>query len=476
MVESSSRRMGAASSRPPRAHGLLTPVAQPGGSGGRHPGLSWDWNTFYFRGTAMYDLIIRNGTVVDGTGADARRADVAVKDGKIVAVGDRRGRGRRGGRRRRPARHAGLRRHPHPLRRPGHLGRRARPVGRPRRHHGGRRATAAWASRRSHPGQEQWLIQLMEGVEDIPGTALTEGMSWDWETFPEYLDVLDGRQYAVDIGTQVAHGAVRGYVMGERGAKNEPATPEDIAAMAAIVAEARRGRRPRLLDLPHPGPPGHGRRAGARHLRRRGRAVRHRPGAGRGRPRRLRAGPRRHRRHGQQRPAQGDRLDAPPVRGDRAPGHASPSSSSTRRPTCGASSWTSSLEAIEDGADLARRSPTGPSACSSASRPTTSSRSGRPTWRLADLPARRAGRRPPGARHRGARSSARRTLRPTRTSSSTASGLPDDDATTLYVMGDPPDYEPTRETVHRGHRRGHRPATRPSCIYDRCSTTTAGAS
>jgi N-acyl-D-aspartate/D-glutamate deacylase len=89
-----------------------------------------------------------------------------------------------------------------------------------------------------HPGQEQWLIQLMEGVEDIPGTALAEGMTWDWETFPEYLDVLDSRRFAIDIGTQVAHGAVRGYVMGDRGAKNEPATPEDIDAMAAIVKEA----------------------------------------------------------------------------------------------------------------------------------------------------------------------------------------------------------------------------------------------
>ncbi|HUJ67447.1 MAG TPA: amidohydrolase family protein, partial [Acidimicrobiales bacterium] len=88
------------------------------------------------------------------------------------------------------------------------------------------------------PGTEAWLIQLMEGVEDIPGTALAEGMTWDWETFPEYLDVLARRRFAIDVGSQVAHGAVRAYVMGERGAKNEPATPEDIAAMAEIVREA----------------------------------------------------------------------------------------------------------------------------------------------------------------------------------------------------------------------------------------------
>ncbi|MCH1512743.1 MAG: amidohydrolase family protein [Acidimicrobiales bacterium] len=87
-------------------------------------------------------------------------------------------------------------------------------------------------------GQEEWLIQLMEGVEDIPGTALSEGMDWQWETFPEYLEALDGKEFAIDIGTQIAHGAVRAYVMGERGAKNEPATTEDIADMKSIVREA----------------------------------------------------------------------------------------------------------------------------------------------------------------------------------------------------------------------------------------------
>jgi N-acyl-D-aspartate/D-glutamate deacylase len=90
------------------------------------------------------------------------------------------------------------------------------------------------------PDRHEWLIELMEGVEDIPGSAMTEGITWEWETFPEFLDALDRRHYAIDLGTQVAHGPVRAYVMGERGAANEPATPDDIAAMAAIVAEGLR--------------------------------------------------------------------------------------------------------------------------------------------------------------------------------------------------------------------------------------------
>ena len=88
------------------------------------------------------------------------------------------------------------------------------------------------------PGTEEWLIQLMEGVEDIPGAALSEGIAWDWESFGEYLDALDDRRWAIDVGTQVPHGAVRAYVMGERGARNEPADADEIASMERIVAEA----------------------------------------------------------------------------------------------------------------------------------------------------------------------------------------------------------------------------------------------
>ena len=89
------------------------------------------------------------------------------------------------------------------------------------------------------PGGERELIEVMEGVEDIPGTALYEGIPWGaWETFPEYLDHLDNREYTLDIGTQIAHGAVRNYVMDKRGRENEPATDDDIAKMSQIVSEA----------------------------------------------------------------------------------------------------------------------------------------------------------------------------------------------------------------------------------------------
>ncbi len=89
------------------------------------------------------------------------------------------------------------------------------------------------------PDKHEWLIDLMEGVEDIPGTALHEGITWGWESFPEYLDVIAGMPHAIDIGAQVPHAALRGYVMGDRGADHrEIPTPAEIERMGRLAAES----------------------------------------------------------------------------------------------------------------------------------------------------------------------------------------------------------------------------------------------
>ena len=192
----------------------------------------------------VYDLKIVNGTVVDGTGADRYLADIAIKDGVIVEV------------RRRDGASAGLEGEAvetidatGKIVAPGFVDVHTHYDGQvswdallePSSIHGVTTIVAGncgvgFAPVR--PGKEDWLIKLMEGVEDIPGTALAEGISWGWESFPEYLDVIGKRELAVDFGTQIAHGSVRAYAMGERGARNEAATAEDIAAMGKIVQEA----------------------------------------------------------------------------------------------------------------------------------------------------------------------------------------------------------------------------------------------
>jgi N-acyl-D-aspartate/D-glutamate deacylase len=165
----------------------------------------------------MLDLVIRNGLLVDGTGATARRADVGIEGDRIVAVGDV----------------------PDTARRTIDAD--------------GRVVTPGWVDIHTHydgqvtwdpdmapssvngvtslvmgncgvgfaparPDRHDWLIRLLEGVEDIPGTALAEGLTWGWESFPEYLDVLERMRWTVDVGTQVPHAALRTYVM--RGAVN----------------------------------------------------------------------------------------------------------------------------------------------------------------------------------------------------------------------------------------------------------------
>jgi N-acyl-D-aspartate/D-glutamate deacylase len=90
----------------------------------------------------------------------------------------------------------------------------------------------------AHEDRHEWLIELMESVEDIPGSAMTEGLTWGWRSFPEYLDTLDAQPRVIDIGTQIGHSPLRAYVMGERGASNEQASDADISSMSQMVAEA----------------------------------------------------------------------------------------------------------------------------------------------------------------------------------------------------------------------------------------------
>ena len=188
---------------------------------------------------AHYDLILRGGTIVDGTGAPRHTGDVAIRDGLIAAVGTVTGTALR------EIDATGL------VVAPGWVDIHTHYDGQatwdaemaPSSWHGVTTAIMgncgvgfAPAARDRH----DWLIGLMEGVEDIPGTALAEGLTWDWETFPEYLDALERLPRSIDVGTHVPHGAVRAYVMGDRERPGAVPTGDDITKMAAIVEEGVR--------------------------------------------------------------------------------------------------------------------------------------------------------------------------------------------------------------------------------------------
>ena len=185
----------------------------------------------------MYDLIIKNGTVYDGTGDKPFVADIAIKGRKIEAIGELEEVSKQ------TINAEGK------IVAPGFVDIHTHydgqvtwdPYLRPSTYHGVTTVVMGNCGvgfSPCKPEERDWLISLMEGVEDIPGTALHEGINWQWESFPEYLDILENKPLAIDVGTQIPHGAVRAYVMGQRGINREEATQEEIDRMSQLVKEA----------------------------------------------------------------------------------------------------------------------------------------------------------------------------------------------------------------------------------------------
>ena len=185
----------------------------------------------------QYDLKITGGTIIDGSGGEPYSGDVGIKDGRIVAVGTCEGEAGE------TIDAAGC------IVTPGFVDIHTHYDGQvswddalaPSCLHGV--TTVVMGScgvgfAPVRPGDEDRLVELMEGVEDIPGTALSEGIEWGWESFPQYMDSIDKRPHAIDFGVQVPHDALRMYVMGERAIAEEDATDDDIARMRDLVAEA----------------------------------------------------------------------------------------------------------------------------------------------------------------------------------------------------------------------------------------------
>ncbi|NPU12122.1 amidohydrolase family protein [Bradyrhizobium sp. 83002] len=183
------------------------------------------------------DLVIRGGTVADGSGGELYDADVAIADGRIVGVGKIAASGReeidaRG-----------------KLVTPGFVDVHTHYDGQvtwshdisPSSQNGVTTAimgNCGVGFAPCRPADHQRLIQLMEGVEDIPEPVLEAGIPWEWESFPDYMEWLAKRNFDLDIGAQLPHAALRVYVMGERGARRDPATADDNRAMAALARDA----------------------------------------------------------------------------------------------------------------------------------------------------------------------------------------------------------------------------------------------
>ena len=185
-----------------------------------------------------YDLIIRNGTIVDGSGGEPHVGDVAVRDGVIAAVGSV-----NGDTAAREIDATGL------LVTPGFVDLHTHYDGQsiwserltPSSAHGVTTVVMGNCGVGFAPCRQEdhdVLVDVMAGVEDIPGVVMTDGLPWTWETFPEYLDALEVGKRDIDVAAYLPHSPLRVYVMGKRGADREPATPEDLAKMRALAKEA----------------------------------------------------------------------------------------------------------------------------------------------------------------------------------------------------------------------------------------------